>query len=46
MGRVETSRPEARLLALIAMLLASPFPAASCGWWSKAEHRCRDADVE
>jgi hypothetical protein len=31
-------------MLLIAALLASPFP--HCAWWSRAEHRCRDADVE
>lgn len=32
------------MLSLIAaLMLTSPAP---CAWWSRAEHRCRDADVE
>jgi hypothetical protein len=37
------------MLALIAALfLTSPAPAApaACLWYSRAEHRCRDEDVE
>jgi hypothetical protein len=34
------------LYLLAAALLTSPIPPPVCGWYSKAEHRCRDADIE